>query len=80
LRARYNTETKIVINTIILITGLSCVGFLLSACTTTYRESDIEEEPLDEPTSEAPNCSILADEPGCEVESPFDPQDDEQEF
>jgi hypothetical protein len=48
-----------VINTPILLAGLACLGLLLSACTTTYRESD------------------LADEPGCEVESPFDPRDEE---
>jgi hypothetical protein len=57
--------------------SLACIGFLLSACTTTYRESDLADEPLDEPTGKAPNCSILANEPGCEAESPFDPRDEE---
>lgn len=66
-------EAKIVFNRSILLTGLSCLGFLLSACTTTYRESDLGKEPLDEPVGEGPNCSILADEPGCELENPFDP-------
>ena len=77
-------EAKIAINAHILLTGLSCLILALSACTTTYRESDLAEEPLDESpseaTGEAPNCSILADQPGCEMESPFDPQDEEQEF
>jgi hypothetical protein len=50
---------------------------LLSACTTTYSESDRAEEPLDEPVSKGPNCSILANEPGCGAESPFDPRDEE---
>jgi hypothetical protein len=50
---------------------------LLSACTTTYRESDLADEPLDEPIGKTPNCSILANEPGCEAESPFDPRDEE---
>jgi hypothetical protein len=66
-----------VINTSILLAGLACLGLLLSACTTTYRESDLADEPLAEPTGKAPNCSILADEPGCEAESPFDPRDEE---
>ena len=74
----------IAINAHILLTGLSCLILALSACTTTYSESDVANEPLDESASEAdgnsPNCSILADQPGCEMESPFDPQDDEQEF
>jgi hypothetical protein len=68
---------KKVINTSILLAGLACLGFLLSACTTTYRESDLADEPLDEPTGKTPNCSILANEPGCEAESPFDPRDEE---
>jgi hypothetical protein len=57
--------------------SIICIGLSLTACTTTYRESDLADEPLDEPTGKAPNCSILADEPGCEVESPFDPRDEE---
>jgi hypothetical protein len=66
-----------VTHTTILLAGLACLGLLFSACTTTYRESDFANEPLDEPTGKAPNCSLLADEPGCEVESPFDPDDEE---
>jgi hypothetical protein len=57
--------------------SLACIVFLIFSCTTTYRESDLADEPLDEPTGEVPNCSILANEPGCEVESPFDPRDEE---
>jgi hypothetical protein len=60
-----------------LLASLACIGFSLSACTTTYRESDFAEEPLDEPVGEEPNCSLLADEPGCGAESPFDPRDEE---
>jgi hypothetical protein len=66
-----------VTNTTILRAGVACIGLLLSACTTTYRESDLADEPLTEPTGKAPNCSILANEPGCEAESPFDPRDEE---
>jgi hypothetical protein len=66
-----------VINTPILLAGFACLGLLLTACTTTYRESDFADDPLDEPIGKAPNCSILADEPGCETESPFDPRDEE---
>jgi len=69
-----------VIKTFIRRAGLACLGILLFACTTTYQESDVSEKPVDEPAGEAPNCSILADQPGCAEESPFDPQDDEQEF
>jgi hypothetical protein len=70
------TETTIVKKTPTLLASLACFGFFLSACTTTYRESDFAGEPLDEPTGKAPNCSILANEPGCEVESPFDARDE----
>jgi len=66
-----------VISTPVLLASLACIGFLSSACTTTYTESDLADEPLDESAVEAPNCSILADEPGCAAESPFDPDDDE---
>jgi hypothetical protein len=60
-----------------LLASLAFIGFSLSACTTTYRESDLADAPLDEPTGEVPNCSLLADEAGCEVESPFDHDDEE---
>lgn len=65
------------INTSILLAGFACLGFLLSACTTTYRESELADESLEKPIGESPDCSILGNEPGCELESPFDPDDDE---
>lgn len=67
----------IVRNSLAVLAHLICVAILLTACTTTYRESDFAEERLDDSTVEAPDCSLLADEPGCEVESPFDPRDEE---
>jgi hypothetical protein len=59
------------------LTFLCCAGLSMSACTTTYTESDLAEAPLDEPIGEEPNCSLMADEAGCGVESPFDPRDEE---
>lgn len=64
-------------NSFAVLAHLICAEILLTACTTTYRESDLANESLAEPAVEAPNCSLLADEAGCEVESPFDPRDEE---
>jgi hypothetical protein len=53
------------------------IGPSLSARTTTYRESNLGDEPLEEPTDKVPNCSFLTGEPRCKVERPFDPRDEE---
>ena len=73
-------EATAVVNKSTLLAGLACISLSLFSCTTTYRESKLPDEPLDESTTEAPNCSLLSDEAGCEAESPFDPRDDEEEF
>jgi len=57
--------------------SLACAGLMLIACTTTYTESELADAPLDESQVKEPNCSLLADEIGCGVESPFNPDDEE---
>ncbi len=65
---------------LILIARLACISLALAGCTTTYQESSLPDEQIDESTAQSPDCSLLADEAGCEADSPFDSDDDEQEF
>jgi len=73
-------ETIPTVNKLIALARLACISLALCGCTTTYREGSVPDEHIDESSAQSPDCSLLADEAGCQGDSPFDPDDDEQEF
>jgi len=73
-------ETIATVSKLIFLARLICIGLALAGCTTTYQESSLPDEQIDESTPQSPDCSLLGNEAGCEADSPFDSDDDEQEF
>jgi len=63
-----------------LLLRLASISLALCGCTTTYTDNGLPDEHLDESTEKSPDCSLLSDEEGCQEDSPFDPDDEEEEF